>query len=121
MAKDQYYANNNVAEEVVTIDPATGVAAYDGGGLNTTAVAAGTITDTVIKASAGRLARVLVTASGTAALNIYDNATTHSGTIICAIPASAPVGSIYDLRMPATNGITVGGALNTPGITASWS
>lgn len=90
------------------------------GGKNTTPVAANTTTDTVIKGSAGRIGKVLVTATGTAALNIYDNATTHSGTVLCAIPASAAVGTVYDVQFPAANGITVGGIANSPGITIGW-
>lgn len=90
------------------------------GGRNTTAFAAGTAVATPIKAAAGRIGKVIVTVLGTAAMNIYDNASAASGTILCAIPASAPVGSIYDVQMPAANGITVGGVASSPGLTIGW-
>lgn len=91
------------------------------GGTSTTAVASGASSNTVIKGSAGTLCRVLVTTTGTNPMNIYDNATTNSGTIIGALPASPAVGSIYDFQMPATNGITVGGNASNPGVTISYS
>jgi len=88
---------------------------------NTVAVAAGVATDTVVKASAGRLAKVLVTATGTAALLIFDNASGHTGTVIGALPASPAVGSIYDFNMSAANGITLQGAAANPAVTISFS
>ncbi len=91
------------------------------GGATKTAIAAGAAANTVVKASAARLARVLVTAVGTNAMLIYDNATTGSGTIIGVIPANAAVGSVYDFSMPAANGITVAGNAANPGVTISYS
>lgn len=90
------------------------------GGLVTTAVAAATVGNTVIKASAGRLCRVMVTTVGANTLQIFDNSTTNTGTIIGALPASAAIGSIYDFEMPAANGITVAGSATNPAITISW-
>lgn len=90
------------------------------GGRNTTPVAAGITTNTVIKATPGRIGKVVVTATGTAGVNIYDNATTNSGTILCAIPANAAVGVVYDIQLPAAAGITVGGVANAPGVTIGW-
>jgi hypothetical protein len=87
----------------------------------TTAIAAGVATDTVIKATAGRLGKVIVTTTGTAALLIYDNATGHTGTVIGALPASPAVGAVYDFNMPAANGITVLGAAANPAVTISFS
>jgi len=60
---------------------------------------------TVVKAGAGRLASVIVTTTGSAQLNIYDNVSQASGTIIGAIPANAAVGSVYAFNSPAANGI----------------
>jgi hypothetical protein len=97
-----------------------GVQLMSSGGLQTSAVAASTSANTVIKASAGRKCRILVTTTGTNAMSIYDNASAASGTVIGALPASPAVGTIYDLQMPAANGITVGGNANNPGITISW-
>ena len=90
------------------------------GGSATVAVAAATAANTVIKASAGRLCRVLVTTAGTVDLKIYDNATTASGTVIGYIPSSAVLGASYDIQMPAAKGITVGGASGNAGITISY-
>jgi len=90
-------------------------------GISTTAVAASTAANTVIKASSGCLARVLITATGTNQMNIYDNATTNTGTVIGAVPASPSIGQIFEFKMPAANGITVGGNANNPGFTISWT
>jgi len=62
---------------------------------------------TVVRNSPGRLASVIVTTSGSAQLNIYDNATQASGTIIGAVPANAAVGSVYAFNSPAALGIVV--------------
>ena len=91
------------------------------GGRSVTAVAASTATDTVIKASAGRLCRVLVTTTGTNPMQIFDNASAGSGTIIGALPASPAVGSVYDFNLPAANGITVKGSASNPAVTISWA
>nr|HET6902700.1 hypothetical protein [Ktedonobacteraceae bacterium] len=90
-------------------------------GTNTTAIAAATAGNTVIKATAGRLARILVTATGTVTMLLYDNATTNSGTIIGVVKSGAVVGDIIELRTPAANGITVGGNAGNAGVTIVWS
>lgn len=91
------------------------------GGVSTVAIAAAVTTDTVVKASAGRLCRVLVTAAGGAAVtNIYDNASGHTGTIIGILPVSVAVGTTVDFQMPAANGITVQGVSTNPGMTISF-
>lgn len=86
-----------------------------------TVVAAGTASDTVIKDAPGRLCTVIVTASDTNPLLIYDNASAGSGTVIGAVPASAAVGSSYTFNAPAENGITVDGHADNPGVTITWS
>ena len=96
------------------------IGAFNNDGTSCTAVAAATVADTVIKASAGRLARILVTAVGTANVLIFDNASGHTGTIIGVIKSSAAVGDVIELRMPAANGITVQGSANNGGFTVSW-
>jgi hypothetical protein len=88
-------------------------------GSKTVAIAAGTTADTVVKASAGTLARVLVTAVGTNTMLIYDNASGHTGTVIGIIPASSPVGT-YTFQLPALNGITVQGNAANPAVTISF-
>jgi len=91
------------------------------GGKSTAAVAAGVGTAAVVvKASAGRLCRVLVTTVGTAAMSFYDNASAASGTVIGAIPASAAVGTLYSWDMPAANGIVAGQVNNSPAVTVSY-
>lgn len=75
--------------------------------------------DVVVKASAGRLCRVLVTTTGVTPLQIYDNATAGSGTIIGALPASPALG-IYDFQLPAANGITIKGSATNPAVTVSF-
>lgn len=88
----------------------------------TVAIAFQTTADTVVKAAGGYLGRVLVTqANGAAAINIYDNATGHTGTIIGVVPASAAAGSVYTFGMPANNGITVAGAATNGALTVSYA
>jgi spore coat protein U-like protein len=80
-----------------------------GGDLTTqvtsTAIAAGNV---VLRgAGSSRLVSVLVqTATAVAAVSIFDNATTNSGTVIGVIPIGA-VGMLT-FNMPAANGITIG-------------
>lgn len=94
-----------------------GVTDVNVGGRASTAIAAGTSANTIIKGSPGRLARILVTATGTAEMDIFDNASTPSGTKIGIVPANAAVGTIIDCQAPAANGITVGGNASNPGVT----
>ncbi len=94
-----------------------GVTDVNVGGRVSTAIAAGVVGNTVVRASAGRLARVLVTATGTGQMSIFDNASSPTGTIIGLVPASAAVGTLLDCQAPAANGITVAGNSNNPGVT----
>jgi hypothetical protein len=97
-----------------------GEAAVTIGGLQTTQVTPTSLT--VIKSTPGRLAKILCsTANATNAINIYDNATTNSGTIIGVIPTTATIGQIFDLQMPAANGITIAATASAGTITVSWS
>lgn len=90
------------------------------GGVTTVAIAAGFATDTVIKATAGRLCKVLVTTTGTNPMAIWDNASGHTGTIIGAFAASPTVGTVASFDMPAVNGITVQGNAANPAVTISF-
>jgi len=99
----------------------TGAGHVTSGGTNTLAIAAATATDTVVKGYKGRLCRVLVTATGTNPLQIFDNASAATGTIIGALPASPAVGAVYDFNLPAANGITVKGNAANPGVTISFA
>jgi hypothetical protein len=87
----------------------------------TVAIEAGTTTDTVVKPSAGRLGRVLVTATGTDEVSIYDSADAASGTRIGIVPADAPPGRVCTFDVAAANGIVIGGSSALPGVTISYS
>lgn len=91
------------------------------GGNSTTAVVSGAA-NTVIKAASGRLCRVVVTGNGTGAGNVqfYDNASTNSGTVIAAIPATVNAGTIYDFEIPAVNGIVCANVASGPALTVSF-
>lgn len=74
-----------------------------------------------IKAAPGYLSGVVVTANATAAMNIYDNASAASGTIIGYIPATATAGQYYPFNMPALLGITCGKVSGSAGVTVAYS
>jgi hypothetical protein len=77
---------------------------------------------TVVKGSAGFLSGVLVTTAGTStAMNIYDNASAASGTIIGIVPATAVAGQYCPFDMPATAGITCSGSATNPAVTVAYS
>jgi hypothetical protein len=78
-------------------------------------------TTQTVKASAGRLLRVVVTTvTATAVTTIYDNVSAASGTPLFVVPIAAPVGTVYAVDLPAVNGITVAGA-GTGAITIGYS
>jgi hypothetical protein len=77
---------------------------------------------TVVKASAGYLSGVIVSAAGTSqAMTIFDNASAASGTVIGVIPSGATAGQYFPFNMPAANGITCSGSSNNPAVTAAYS
>ena len=80
--------------------------------------------NTVISAVPGRLMRITITPTGTAAASpgvpIYDNATTNSGRVLFVVPGNAAVGSFYDVEMPAANGLVAANVLNGPAFTVSF-
>lgn len=90
---------------------------YNPGGDVTTQVATASIAggNVVLRtAGGGRLVSVLVqSATGVAAVSIFDNATTNSGTVIGVIP----IGSVglLTFNMPVANGITIGAAAGLTG------
>jgi hypothetical protein len=77
--------------------------------------------NTIVKAAPGRVCRLVITAAGTTALTIFDNASTNSGTVLFATPASTVVGTIYDIQMPAQNGIVVQNTASGPAATLSFA
>lgn len=100
----------------------SGTAQVTTSGTTTTTVTAGTASDTVIKASAGRLCRVLVTSTaGAASTAFYDNASAGSGTIIGIFPAAVAAGTVGDFEIPAASGITLKGAATNPAMTISFT
>jgi hypothetical protein len=79
----------------------------------------GTVT---VKAGAGRLLKVIVTTvTATAVATIYDNASAGSGTPLMVIPIAAAVGTVYDVNLPAVNGITVVSTSATGAITVGYA
>lgn len=76
-----------------------------------------------VKAGPGRLVKVTVTVTtGGGNITIYDNASTNSGTILLVIPTGATAGTIYDVRLPAVNGIyAYQSAANAGQITIGYS
>lgn len=88
--------------------------------LTNRAVAAGAGT-TVIKAFPGTLTTVVITAAGTASLQIFDNASAGSGTLLLTSPATTTLGQIFNVFGAAVNGMTALGASGTPGFTVFYS
>ncbi len=95
--------------------------AVETGGLSNAPVSANGGSAQVVKGSPGRLCLVTVTASGTAAGTFYDNASAASGTKLLVVPANAAVGAIYQLGMPAANGITFDALANAPSLTVGFN
>lgn len=76
---------------------------------------------TVVSKSPGMLSRILVTTTnGANAIYFYDNASAASGVIIGAVTANAAIGSIYDIRMPCMNGITIAANASYAQLTVNW-
>jgi hypothetical protein len=97
------------------------------GGTTTATVAAASAGPNVIKASAGRLARVVISTAGTTGTDIfYDNASACSGTIIAEIAGTTALsinvagGVPFVFDMPAANGITECGGTGSAAVTVSY-
>lgn len=88
----------------------------------TVAIAAGAAT-TVVAPRRARLARIVVTAAaaGSGTVTVYDHATTGSGTILAVVLSTATVGQVFDVQMPAANGLTVAATAQGPAVTVSYS
>ncbi len=74
----------------------------------------------LVKTGAGRLCRIIVLATGTAAVTIYDN-TAASGQPVFIVPASAATGSSYDAQVPCGTGIFVGGVASSPQLLVTFN
>lgn len=119
-AGDAVLAGNEGVPAVVQVDLNGAVLVPAGATTGTVAIAASKSGNTVVKASAGRLSRILIQAAvATNAIEVFDNASAASGTVIGYIPVAAAAG-VYDFEMPAANGITVGGASTNPAMTVSY-
>lgn len=74
--------------------------------------------DTIISGSPTVFSKVVVTIAGTGAGNVvfYDNATTHTGNVILAIPATIAAPNIYPIEAAVHNGIVATNVANGPGL-----
>lgn len=91
------------------------------GGQRTSYHAAGASGAGAALAAQGRLCKISVLTSGSAATLIYDNASAASGTLLYSLKASPTIGDVIDLQIPASNGIYVAGATNTSSILVTYS
>jgi hypothetical protein len=91
-----------------------------GGGMEV-AVAQAKATDTVLSAGPARLCRVLITATGTAPTQFFDNATVGSGNVIGIIPTATAVGTELVFDMPCNLGLTVKVLATNHGFTVSFN
>jgi hypothetical protein len=77
---------------------------------------------TIIKNLPGKLCRIVVTATGTGPLNIYNNATgANTGMVLGTVPANAQPGQSFDCHMPASAGISCPVQANNPAVSVSFS
>jgi hypothetical protein len=61
-----------------------------------------------------------VTVLGTGTATVYDSLTA-TGTVIFQVPASAAVGSVYDVQIPFGTGLSAASAASGPGLLLTWS
>lgn len=78
--------------------------------------------NTVVRSSAGSLGTVVVTTTGTGTgtVNFYDNASTNSGQVLLAIPATATAGQIFVVGGAVKNGIVVTNVASGPVLTVFY-
>jgi len=74
---------------------------------------------TQVLTGAGVLRRIVVQATGTGLVDVYDNTAT-SGTPIFSMPASVAVGTVYQLDIPMGVGIRIVVAASGPQITVVY-
>lgn len=91
------------------------------GGQYTSYHAAGASGAGAASAKPGRLCKLSVLSSGSAATVIYDNASAASGTKLFTLAANPTVGVMYDIQMPVSAGIYVAGDTNTSALTLSYN
>lgn len=90
------------------------------GGITVATVTAQTAGAAALKTSSGRICKIIVTSTATAAIFLYDSTNAASGTVIGAVPASTAIGTMFSPNIPFTNGIFPAGAVNTPSLTVSY-
>lgn len=98
---------------------------YDDAGFPTTASFTQTVSASgglvTVKGGPGRLMKIVVgVATTTTAVTVYDNASAASGVVLAVIPPSA-AGTVFDINLPAFNGITVNGGAAAGSLTVAWS
>jgi len=78
--------------------------------------------NTVVFGNPCVLCKVIVQAAGTGSTDtdIFDNATTNSGTKLFTVPKAAAQASIYDLQIPALLGIVVANDANGPVLNVTY-
>lgn len=86
-----------------------------------TAIAAGTATTpVVVKVGPGYLKKIVVTTTATAAMTFYDNATAASGTALYVTGATVAAGTVIDLDMPFSAGLTVSQISGSAAVTLAY-
>ena len=92
-----------------------------GGANASNLVTAGKNSNTVIKGTAGTLAKILVVTLGAGACTLYDHATLAQGTVLAVVPASAAAGTVISVEAPAANGIVASASAANPALTISYT
>lgn len=85
--------------------------------------AGGNVTGSNTTAAGGRLNKVIIAASGTAAVTIYDGTNQTAGSVLYTINATAASSSApspIDLQVPIVTGIFVLGTTGSPALVLSY-
>lgn len=88
-----------------------------GGQFNAGAAAA---TPTLVYTGSGRLCKINVLTSGSAASDFYD-ALTATGTPVFKLIASPTIGVSYDVQIPFSTGLYIGGATNSSSVSLQYN
>ncbi len=113
------YAWNGSASDRIRKDSYAAGPLWTTTGGGTTVAVASAATSNAIKSGVGRLAKLLVTVTGTGAFTCYDGLTA-TGTVVGVIAASAPAGTVVDLQMPLATGLSCVSAASGPAVTVSY-
>jgi hypothetical protein len=112
-----------LADQTELLPSSAKIGIINNDGTDYAVIAAGLAADTVVKASPALLSHVLVTATGTNAMQIFNNDAAGSGDCIGIVKASdaAILGSITPCKAPCGAGITVKGNAANPGVTVFFT